>query len=52
VDLGITYIDTSYDYSGGISERRIGKVLKARGRKRVFVAAGLNSATPAYSGTR
>lgn len=33
LDLGITYIDTAYDYGKGLSETRVGKVLKARGGK-------------------
>src|SRR5919205_153021 len=29
-DLGITYMDTAYGYGNGLSETRVGKVLKAR----------------------
>ncbi len=47
LDLGINYIDTSDDYGrGGESEQRIGKVLKARGRKGVFVATKVSNRDP------
>lgn len=49
LDLGITYIDTADDYSGGLSERRIGKVLKARGGKSVFLATKLSHRDPAQA---
>ncbi|MGA3042729.1 MAG: aldo/keto reductase, partial [Bryobacteraceae bacterium] len=29
-DLGITYMDTAYSYGNGLSEQRIGKVVKNR----------------------
>ena len=35
LDLGITYMDTAYGYGNGLSEERMGKVLKTR-RKVVF----------------
>lgn len=37
IDLGITYLDTAYNYGNGVSEQWVGEVLKAR-RKEVFVA--------------
>lgn len=37
LDLGITYIDTAYAYGNGLSETRVGKVLKGR-RNDVFLA--------------
>jgi hypothetical protein len=49
LDLGITYIDTADDYSNGLSERRIGKVLKTRGHKSVFVATKLSNRDPAQA---
>jgi len=49
LDSGITYIDTADDYSNGLSERRIGKVLKTRGRKSVFVATKLSHRDPAQA---
>jgi predicted aldo/keto reductase-like oxidoreductase len=40
LDLGITYIDTADSYgSSGESQTRIGKVLKARGRKGLWLAS-------------
>jgi len=36
-DLGITYMDTAYAYGNGVSETRVGKVMKTR-RKEVFLA--------------
>jgi predicted aldo/keto reductase-like oxidoreductase len=33
LDLGVTYIDTAYGYGDGLSESRVGKVLKSRGGK-------------------
>ena len=37
LDLGITYFDTASDYADGLSERRLGSALKARGAQ-VWVA--------------
>ncbi|MDQ3650053.1 MAG: aldo/keto reductase [Acidobacteriota bacterium] len=37
IEMGVTYIDTAAGYGNGLSETRIGKVLKAR-RKEVFLA--------------
>src|SRR6266536_3583982 len=40
LDLGITYIDTADSYgSNGESQIRVGKVLKARGRKGLWLAS-------------
>jgi predicted aldo/keto reductase-like oxidoreductase len=41
LDLGITYMDTAYGYGNGLSEERIGKVMKTR-RKGIFVATKIN----------
>ncbi|MBI1791553.1 MAG: aldo/keto reductase [Acidobacteria bacterium] len=40
-DLGITYMDTAYGYGNGLSEERVGKVMKTR-RKDVFLATKIN----------
>jgi len=37
IDLGITYLDTAMDYGKGLSETRVGKVMKSR-RKEVWLA--------------
>lgn len=37
LDLGITYVDTAYGYGRGVSETRVGKVMKAR-RQGIFLA--------------
>jgi uncharacterized protein len=37
IDQGITYLDTAYGYSNGLSETRMGKVMATR-RKEVFLA--------------
>src|SRR5262245_40610714 len=37
IDSGITYLDTAIDYGKGLSETRVGKVMKTR-RKEVFLA--------------
>ena len=43
-DLGITYIDTADDYGrNGESQVRIGKVLKARGRKGLWLASKIST---------
>jgi predicted aldo/keto reductase-like oxidoreductase len=39
LDLGITYIDTADSYGDGESQKRIGKVLKARGRNGLWLAS-------------
>ena len=41
-DLGITYVDTAYSYGNGLSEERIGKVMKTR-RKSVFLATKIDA---------
>lgn len=41
LDLGINYMDTAYGYGDGLSETRIGKVMKTR-RKGIFVATKIN----------
>lgn len=38
LDSGINYIDTAASYGDGLSEQRVGKVLKARGRKGLWLA--------------
>jgi predicted aldo/keto reductase-like oxidoreductase len=40
-DLGITYMDTAYGYGNGLSEERVGKVMKTR-RKEVFLVTKIN----------
>lgn len=40
-DLGITYMDTAYGYGNGLSETRVGKVMKDR-RKGIFLATKIN----------
>lgn len=37
LDLGINYVDTADSYGNGVSEQRVGKVMKTR-RKEVFLA--------------
>jgi len=40
LDLGITYVDTAESYGKGESQKRIGKVFKARGgKKNIFLAS-------------
>ncbi|MFB3828511.1 MAG: aldo/keto reductase [Bryobacteraceae bacterium] len=46
LELGVTYIDTSDDYSRGVSEQRIGMALKAHGRKGIFVATKVSNRDP------
>lgn len=41
IDMGITYLDTAFGYGNGVSETRVGKVLKTR-RKEVWVATKIN----------
>src|SRR5215470_5946404 len=46
LDLGITYIDTADSYGrNGESQIRIGKVLKARGRKGLWLASKIGPRT-------
>jgi uncharacterized protein len=40
-DLGITYMDTAYGYGNGLSEQRVGKVMKTR-RQGIFLATKIN----------
>jgi uncharacterized protein len=40
-DLGINYMDTAYGYGNGLSEERVGKVMKDR-RKGIFLATKIN----------
>src|SRR5690349_13376390 len=37
LDLGINYIDSAASYGDGLSEQRVGKVLKARGRNGLWL---------------
>lgn len=37
LDLGITYVDTAYSYGNGLSETRVGQIMKTR-RKGIFLA--------------
>jgi aryl-alcohol dehydrogenase-like predicted oxidoreductase len=37
LDLGINYVDTAYAYGNGVSEQRVGRVMKTR-RSEVFLA--------------
>ena len=48
IDSGVNYIDTSALYGGGLSEKRIGKVMKNR-RNEVFLATKTHDRT--YDGT-
>lgn len=41
LDLGITYVDTAYGYGNGLSEQRVGKVMRTR-RKEVWLATKIN----------
>jgi hypothetical protein len=41
-DLGITYMDTAYSYGNGLSEERVGKVMKTR-RKGIFLATKIDA---------
>ncbi len=38
LDLGINYIDSAASYGDGLSEQRIGKALKSRGRNGLWIA--------------
>ena len=40
-DLGITYMDTAYGYGDGLSEERVGKVMKTR-REGIFLVTKIN----------
>jgi len=41
-DLGITYMDTAYSYGNGLSEERVGLVMKTR-RKGIFLATKVSA---------
>ncbi len=41
LEQGITYFDTAYGYGNGVSEERVGKLLKGR-RKGIWVATKIN----------
>ncbi|MCL4851270.1 MAG: aldo/keto reductase [Bryobacteraceae bacterium] len=43
LDLGVNYIDTAYGYGNGLSEERVGKLLKARGRKGLWIATQVDA---------
>ncbi len=45
LDLGITYLDTAFGYGNGLSEERIGKVMRTR-REKVFLATKINIRNP------
>lgn len=49
IDLGITYLDTAVDYSDGLSETRVGKVMKTR-RKEVWLATKMPARARDYDG--
>ena len=42
LDLGISYVDTAYGYGSGVSETRVGKVMKTR-RKEVWLTTKINA---------
>lgn len=42
IDRGITFMDNSWDYNGGISEIRMGKALRAGYRDKVFLMTKLD----------
>jgi uncharacterized protein len=45
LDLGVTYIDTAEAYGNGESQKRIGKLLKTRGRKGLWLASKISGRT-------
>lgn len=45
IDGGITFLDNSWDYHGGESERRMGRALRDGYRERAFVMTKLDSRT-------
>jgi uncharacterized protein len=47
IDSGITYLDTAMDYGKGLSETRVGKVMKTR-RKDVFLATKVTPSLRTY----
>ena len=42
LDMGITYVDTAYAYGDGLSEERVGKIMKTR-RNGLFLATKVNA---------
>ncbi|MBM3727285.1 MAG: aldo/keto reductase [Acidobacteria bacterium] len=44
LDMGITYVDTAQAYGNGVSETRVGKIMKTR-RKEVFLATKTQART-------
>ena len=42
LDMGINYVDTAEHYGRGNSERAVGKAIKSRDRKTIFVTTKLN----------
>jgi predicted aldo/keto reductase-like oxidoreductase len=47
VDAGITFLDNSWDYHDGVSEKRMGKALKDGYRDKVFLMTKLDGRTKA-----
>lgn len=47
IDSGITYLDTAMDYGKGLSETRVGRVMKTR-RKDVFLATKVTPSLRTY----
>jgi predicted aldo/keto reductase-like oxidoreductase len=45
IDRGITFLDNSWDYNGGESERRMGEALKDGYRQKVFLMTKLDGRT-------
>ena len=45
VDRGITFLDNSWDYNGGVSEVRMGKALRDGYRERVFLMTKIDGQT-------
>jgi aryl-alcohol dehydrogenase-like predicted oxidoreductase len=52
IDRGITFFDNSWDYNGGASERRMGKVLKGALRDRVFLMSKIDGRSAAAATTQ
>lgn len=42
IDRGITFLDNSWDYNGGVSEQRVGKALRDGYREKVFLMTKLD----------
>src|ERR1700681_993991 len=45
IDRGLTFMDNSWDYNGGESERRLGKALKDGYRQKAFVMTKVDGRT-------